>query len=240
MRKIVLAACLAVLASAAQAAWLDVTPHAGYTTFSMGELNRANAALHGYDMQGHQQDLNNGFVAGLDLMTQRWTGAQGLSLGLRTEYLQSNLAENRNPNSTYNFCYTDQATLANLLVGAAFDAPIAGSGLSIGLNAWIGGGHGVVNQNTTHNAVPTGDPIQSGSFSADILVGELGTRLTYPLGGRFKLAAEGNWRWADAGQVKSGGTPLYNNLTYWYSKTKAPVNADFSGASLQGSVSYSF
>lgn len=241
MRHPILAALvLAALGSNAQAAWLDVTPQAGYTTFSMGELNRANSSLHGYDMAGTQDDLDNGFVAGLDLTTSRLLGLNGLSWGLRMEYLQSNQAENKDP-STYHFDYTDQATLTNALLGGTYNASVAGSGLSLGLAAWIGAGHAVLNQNVSLNVYSTSDPIQSGSFSANVLVGELEARAAYQLGKRIGLAVSGGWRWADATQVSSGGTPLYNNLQYWYyNSSTSPVNVDFSGATLKGSVSYSF
>lgn len=241
MRKTLLAAAL-VLAGPLAALGLDVTPHAGYTTFNMGDFNAFNDAIAGWGMLPYHQHVDNGFVAGLDFTTHRFLGTPNAAWGLRTEYLQSNLSEFKDPVQDL-ICFTDQATLGTALLGAELSAPLAMDGLSLGLGAWAGYGHAVLNQHRTfYQAGPPAYafPVQSGSFSAEIPVAELEARATYKVTHAISLSFNAGWRWADAPQMSSGGETLANNLQLWWYDTQTPVNVDFGGATAQGSASFSF
>ena len=247
MRKTLLAAVVAVgLVGTAQAGLLDVNVHAGYTTFAMGDLNTANDNLLGYPMFGRSAHVENGIVAGADFTTRRLLPLTGLAWGLRTEYMQSNTGEYADAaysgGTTYQtgVNFTDQATLSNVLLGGTYAVPFVADGLTLGLGAWIGGGHAVLNQNVTKNVSNPPYRIQSGSFSADIPVAEAEGTLTYKLASRVSLSLSGGWRWADAAQVKSGSSALVNNWLRWYSAVNSPVNVDFGGITGQGSVGVSF
>lgn len=242
MRSMLLAALLLGTASSLAAQWLDVAPHAGFTTFNMGDFNGSNDAIAGWGMRPYHQHLDNGFVAGLDFTTHRFIGSPNAAWGLRTEYLQSNLAEFKDPIQDL-ICFTDQATLGTALLGAELSAPLASEGLSLGLGAWAGVGHAVLNQHLTFyqaGAPAWAYPVQSGSFSADIPVAELEARATYRLTHAISLSFNAGWRWADAPQVSSGGQTLANNLQLWWYDTSTPVNVDFGGATAQGSANFSF
>jgi hypothetical protein len=211
----------------------------------MRALNSANASLYGYNMganYGNDGQLTNGLVAGLDLTTQRLLNVQGLRWGLRGEYIQSNLSEFKTDDTSgYDIGaqFTEQASLTNVLVGAGYSLPFATDGLSMGLGAWVGAGYGVVNQVTSEDySGPAA--IQSGAYAAILPVAELEASVAYSLTQHVSLSLTGGWRWADAPQVSSGGVPLYNNWQRWYNTVNQPVNADFGGATAQGSVSYSF
>jgi hypothetical protein len=237
MFKITLAAIAAIaIASASQAAMLDVTPHAGYSTVSMGALNHSNETQWGWEGTGSVNDIHSAYVVGVDLTSSHLTPHDWLNLGLRTEYLQTNqlINDGRPDNSTYN---TDQGTLTNLLVGASASQPFILNGLQLGLGAWVGGGYGVMSQ---HESKDWPALIQSGNFTGYTLVGELESTISYALGSHLRLSFVGGWRWADFASMKDGNTPLYDNLQLWEHGLQNPVNVDFSGATGQGSVSYSF
>ena len=249
MSKTILAAALGLaLRSALPAQLVDVNVHAGYTTFAMGDLNSANNSLWGYNMgypayNGYYYyGIDRGVVAGVDLTTSRFLPVQGLVWGLRSEAMQSNLAEfkaDNVPPYSIGAQYTDRATLTTVLVGGKYSLPFVTDGLSLGLGAWAGGGYGVLDQHATQDL--TGPySIQNGVFSAMLPVAELESSVDYKLGSHVSVSLSGGWRWADAPQVKNGGEALYNNWQKWYNATKSPVNVDFSGATAQGSVSYSF
>jgi hypothetical protein len=246
MSKTILAAALGLaLSSALPAQLVDVNVHAGYTTFAMGDLNTANDNLLGYPMFGHSAHVENGVVAGADFTTQRLVPA-GLAWGLRAEVMQSNTGEFKDAPSTYGTTYqtgvifTDQATLSNVLLGGAYAVPLVADGLTLGVGAWIGGGHAVLNQNATMNVSNPKFRVQSGSFSADVPVAEAEGTLSYRLSSRVSVDLNDGWRWADAAQVKSGSTALVNNWQRWYRGASQPVNVDFGGITGQGSVSVSF
>jgi len=226
------------LASAAHAGLVDLNLHAGYTSLSMGELNHSNAMLMGWDGAPYAEELNSGIVVGLDATTKHLIRLPWLELGLRAETLRSNQAEMRNWPGNVSSVYTDVASLSSLLVGAKASAPFAVSGLSLGWGAWVGYGYAELDQHVSDTTRP---PIQSGVFTAYILVAELESTLSYAVTDRISLNATGGWRWADAPKMKDGNnTDLLDAEQYWENNYLTSVNVDYSGATFQGSVSYSF
>jgi hypothetical protein len=242
MRKTLLAAALGLaLGSPLSALSLDASVHGGFTTFNMGDLNRSNATLMGWDLAPYSQDISSGYVVGMDWVTRAWSPLAGMTWGLRTEYLQSNLAEMKNYPNDVTLVMTDQASLTDALVGANLAVPAGTSGLTVGVGAWLGYGLGVMNQHKTYDGGSSRSiRIQSGAFSDTILVGELETSLGYDLTPHWGVSFTGGWRWADAPEVKSGSEALDDGSTLWEFGRKTPVNVDFGGATAQGSVHYRF
>lgn len=229
MRKTILALLAATVASATLPA-LDLAVHAGYTSFNLGELNRANASLLGEFADGHSQPLNSGALIGTDL-TQAST-LPWLNFGLRAEAMQSDFAEIKTDSGYYD--YSDQARLSDLLVGAKITTPAA-LGLKLGLALWAGYGYAELQQNDFVSY------LQSGLFMGSLPVAEVETSLGYDLGSRIHLAFTGGWRWANAGYLYDDQhKPLYDNGKVWYSQGNFPINVDLSGITAQGSISYSF
>jgi hypothetical protein len=239
MRKTLFTAFMVlVMGSPLAAQTVDVSVHGGYTSFSMQDINHSNAMLIGWNLVPGNTDIKDGMIIGAD-----FTHALGaFSLGLRTEYLQSNLAELKNDASAMGIglVMTDQASLSNALLGGSYRAPWVAEGLTLGLGAWLGCGYGVINQDKAYCQSGWTDKIQSGAFSSTLLVAELEATVSYALGARTAFSLSGGWRWADAPQVTSDGEALSNGVELMKKGVKAPVNADFGGATAQGSVSYSF
>jgi hypothetical protein len=237
MRKILLATALGLAFTSTLPA-LDLSFHGGYTSFAMADLNRANASLVGYEAEPYSQPIQSGFVVGADLCSPLPGAPEWLQLGLRYEYLQSNLAELKNDSSGIgNVDFTDQAQEHNFLVGGKATAPFILQGLTAGLGAWAGYAYATLDQHATMN----NSPLQSGLFMGSMLVAELETSVGYSLGKRIHLGLTGGWRWADAGYLYDDAhQPLYDSLQIYEMSVKAPVNVDFSGLTAQGSVSYSF
>ena len=237
LRTLLAIAALA-MTSAAHAGLVDLNLHAGYTSLSMGDLNRSNAMLMGWDGAPYSEDLNSGIVVGLDATSKHLVRLPWLALGLRAETLRSNQAEMKNWPGNVSSVYTDVASLSSLLVGAKASKPFAVSGLSLGWGAWLGYGYAELDQ---HVSITTRPPIQSGVFTAYILVAELESTLAYAVNSHISLNATGGWRWADAPKMQDGNkTDLYDAEQYWRGNAVTSVNVDYSGATFQGSVSYSF
>jgi hypothetical protein len=241
MRKTFLALVVAtLLGGTAHAELMDVSVHAGYSTVSMGQLNRSNAALWGWDTSGYWGDLNSALVTGVDLTTHRFSPWSALAWGLRAEYLLTNQAVVYMPGDNR---YSDQGSLSSVLLGAKASAPFVIDGLTAGLGAWVGYGIAVMDQHVdaVSPQAPNGALLSGGSYKGGLLVGELEGSLSYPLSKRVSLSLSGGWRWADAGALKDGnGTPLYDDLQLWQFGRKMPVDIDFSGAISRASVSFSF
>ena len=239
MRKILLAIALGMAFTSSLPA-LDLSFHGGYTSFAMGDLNRANASLVGYDAEPYSQPIQSGFVVGADLCSPLAGAPDWLQVGARYEYLQSNSAELKNDSGgggIGNVDFTDQAKLNNFLVGCKASAPFALPGLTAGLGAWAGYAYATLDQHSTQY----NSPLQSGLFMGSLLVAELETSLGYSVGKRIHLDFTGGWRWADAGYLYDDThKPLYDALQIYEMSTNAPVNVDYSGLTAQGSVSYSF
>jgi hypothetical protein len=237
MRKILLAAALGLAFTSSLPA-LDLSFHGGYTSFAMGDLNRANAGLVGYDGQPYSQPIQSGFVVGADLCSPLQGAPDWLHLGLRYEYLQSNLAELKNAGGGIgDVDFTSQAKLNNLLVGAKASAPFVLNGLSLGLGAWAGYGYATLDQHSRQFI----SPIQTDLFMKSLLVAELESSIVYKIGRRISLDFTGGWRWADAGWMYNDDhVTLYDALQIYEMSTKSPVNVDYSGLTAQGSVSCSF
>ena len=233
MRKSILGA-LAGLSLAGALPALDLSLHGGYTSFNMGELNAANAKLIGYSAKPYSQPLDSGIVVGADLCgatPQPW-----LQWGLRTEFMQSNLAETKSI-YVYYFTFTDQATLSDLLVGAKASQTLAG-GLDLGLGLWAGYGYATLQQHSARNGIA-----QDGLYMASLPVAEFESSLAYRLGSHLKLSLSGGYRWANVGYLYNGDhAALYDNAVYWYysGSWRSPIDVDYSGVTGQGSVSYSF
>jgi hypothetical protein len=239
MKHLILAAALAALGTSAHAALIDVSAHAGYTTLSLGDFNNGTSAMWGWDGDGFQQTIHSGYVVGLDACTQRLTHWDWLSLGLRGEYLQSNEGQVNEPSGGYYF--QNMGTLTSLLVGGKFSLPSSVPGLELGLGAWIGGGYATMSQSAAFTSgYSFSAPIQSGLFDGELLEGQLEGTMKYALNQRVSLVLTGGWRWADAPELKDGSTPLCSPESYTFGGPAAPVNVDFSGATAQGSVGYSF
>ena len=239
MKHLILAAALAALGTAAHADLLDVSAHGGYTTLSLDDFNRATSALWGWDGDGFQQTIHSGYVVGLDVCTRHLTRLDWLSVGLRGEYLQSNEGQVNEPSGHY--YVQNMGTLSSILVGGKFSLPSSVPGLQLGLGAWIGGGYATMGQAVAYApGYSFSRKIQSGLFIGDLLEGQLEGSLKYALSSRVGLSFNGGWRWADAPQLKNGGTPLYYHESYLFGGSPAPVNVDYSGATAQGSVDFAF
>ncbi|HTB23178.1 MAG TPA: hypothetical protein VK914_10780 [bacterium] len=247
MRKVVLAAIAALLVCGTLSAdVLDFTPHAGYTSFAMNSFNRANGNVFGWEgageSMGYNQDIQSGIVVGADETTKCLSPWKSLDLGLREEYLVSNQARLVSDQGSDNdgLDYSDKASLTNILVGGKVSAPFSVPGLSLGLGAWVGYGYATMDQHVNYDGFDGDNLMQSGLYTAGILVGELESTVTYKIGSHIGLNFTGGWRWADAPELKSHGTPLYDAEQYWEWNISSPVNVDFSGATAQGSVDLYF
>lgn len=240
MRKAVLAAVLsAVAVGPLNADILEITPHAGYTSVSMGQFNHYNDVMWGWDGDGYNRVLSSAYVVGLDVTTHRLTPWEWLDLGVRGEYLDTNLGEMNEPSAQLD--YTDQGSLSSAEVGATVDAPTSLGGLHLGLGAWIGAGYGTMEQNVRLNTNKSpAAPVSDGLFTATNLVGELEGSLKYMITPKLSLSFTGGWRWADMGVMKSHGTPLTEMENTWLEWTNNPVNVDFSGVTAQGALTYGF
>jgi hypothetical protein len=238
MKNILMAAIAAACLGAGPLAALSLEPHAGYTTVSMGDLNRANDAVYGYWGVGPSVRMTNAVVAGLDLM-QAVDGVPGLSLGLRGDWLQTNLAQTTNvdPYTPSNdFSMTDQGNLSSLLLGGKLSAPFLLNGLDLGLGAWLGYGYATLSQRVSKAT------LEDGLFMGSLWVGQLEGSLRYSVAKHISLAFTGGWRWANAGSLYDDQHhALYDSIQYWHGgNRRALSDADFSGISAQGSVGYSF
>jgi hypothetical protein len=239
MKHLILAAALAALGTAAHAGLIDVDAHAGYTTLSLGDFNKATSAFWGWDGDGAQQTIHSGYVVGVDACTQRLTHWDWLSLGLRGEYLQSNEGQVNEPSGGYYF--QNMGTLTSLLVGGKFALPSSLPGLELGLGAWIGGGYATMSQSAAYTSnYHFNRTIQTGLFDGELLEGQLEGSLRVALSPRVGLAFTGGWRWADAPELKDGATVLCVPESYTFGGAYAPVNVDFSGATAQGAVDFTF
>lgn len=235
------AIALAAFVGALHADAVDLGVHAGYTSFAMGQVNRANAYNSGWSGVQYAQDIDSGYVVGIDETSSRLTPWNWLSVGLREEYMQSNQAENKSTAPGGNgLDYTDQATLTDALVGIKATTPFRDSNFTLGAGAWVGYGYGALEQRVHYDDGSGAVFMQGGLFGADILVGELESTISYRIGSRIGLNFTGGWRWADAPYATSHGKPLYDALQYWLNGYKLPVNVDFSGATAQGGVSLTF
>jgi len=246
MHKTILALALAWAASGAlRAGLLELDPHAGYTTVSMGDLNHANAAIYGWYPSDHAESLSSGYVAGLDLTTSHLTRVEALKLGIRAEYLRTNPAEMKDvtliAHQSDALDYVDQGNLASVLLGGKLSAPYLSDRLLIGLGAWAGCGYGTLDQSVTFDGNQGTNLLPSGVYTSLLLVGELEATLRWRLSQRLALDFSGGWRWADAGSMRdSKGAPLYNAEQYWELNKTAPVDVDFSGATAQGGLNIAF
>jgi hypothetical protein len=239
MKKLILAALAAsLMAASGRADTVDLSAHAGFTSLSMGNFNKANSAFWGWSGVGHVNELDSGFIVGLDATTKRLTRFDWLDLGLRGEYLQSDLAVNDSLASGGNKSYvSDQANLGGLLIGAKAEAPFVDDRLTAGLGLWAGMGYATMAQAVGYSQ----SALSNGVYTTYLPVGEAEASLRYRLGSRWSLTASTGWRWADAASLKdSRGVPLYQDLQLWKYGVKSPLNVDYSGATAQGAASYSF
>src|ERR1700758_5124614 len=157
MRKTILAALLGLSFTGALPA-LDLSLHGGYTSFNMSEVNRSNSALIGWYRVGYSEAIQSGFVVGADLALP--TAQSWLQLGLRTEFMQSNLAETKSTNLGGSI--TDRGTLSDLLVGLKASTDGA---LSLGLVVWAVYGYATYDQKDPNQILS-----QSGLFMGSLPV----------------------------------------------------------------------
>jgi hypothetical protein len=234
---------------------LTFSVQAGYTTVSMTDLNRSNAAMWGYfdTNSGMVRPLHDGMVVDLNLMASQWTPYPWLELGLRAEYLQTGTSEllvtDEHPpdNNATLFDLQDQGSMLSGLVGIGISGPTFLPGLNLGLHGWAGPGFARITQNVDYSTNLSG-AVQpnSGIYSGLCLEGQMECSLSYQVASAVSLSFSGGWRWANVGGVQdSNGKALYEimpALGYYSSgnPTLSPVNIDFSGATAKGSVDFNF
>lgn len=266
MRKpLCLAAGLAFLAAAAPAAVLEFSPYAGYTTVNMATVNQGQsnlktiaeffclAALSQPARFHNNTQLTNGLVAGADVTTDALTPWSWLSLGLRGEYLQTNMAKLTldqvlppmfGPNPTV-IDYELQGTLSSALLGVRAKHAGDWHGLSASLGLYGGLGYAVMNQSAA--ALRLRDQFTGEGFVAesDLRVDWSPASLSW-----LRLSAQGGYRYASLGQLyNSRGQALagpkdilFNNISGGpsFEYGGAGMDVDFSGFTATGGLSLLF
>jgi|GEM_PF-4439258 len=256
-RLLAITAGLGLLSTAAYADFIDITPYAGYTTVNLGQVKRGLDQLGGIDLLEVQQggpgtsltdtQITGAWIVGGDLLSDRITPMRRLSLGLRSEYLATNRAEESFFESNgKSWSVRENGTLSSLLLGARYQLPGANHGLSVSVGAFAGLGYATIEQDWSENTFSVNNQ-NNGLYQGEGFVGDLDFRLDWAIPGArwLHLDAQAGYRYASLGDLGSHGKPLVNpeNLLSSSAGIKTQNNAepaDFGGFSAGGGFSVKF
>ncbi|HTB22608.1 MAG TPA: hypothetical protein VK914_07880 [bacterium] len=237
---------------------IDFTPFAGYTSVSMGSVNKAQAGYQetlttllyneGNPASFTGADLSGAWILGGDLLSGALTPWKELELGLRVDYLGTNQASDLLSEGAATINTTESGTLTSVMIGGRYQLPGADYGLKLSAGAFAGIGYGTMSQNFSVTEGGT-DMVANGFYYGEGFVGDLDLRLDWTVPGVtwLHLDAQGGYRYASLGDFRDGnGQPLEGPMKYLhqFAPTEFPpasaVDVDFSGLSVEGGLSLVF
>lgn len=259
MKRLLLAfIALSLTGARANAAAIELTPFANYTTVNMATVNQGIASAYSFlniiSLIGppepivfkNNAQLNSGYVLGAELMTDRLTPWEGLSLGLRGQYLQTGLAQvSTLPNMFIpDFDYELYGNLSSFMLGLRYQLGGIGN-FSVSTGAFAGMGYAEM-----HEAM--GFIMKRSLYHGEGFVGDLDVRIDWKPSfvKHVGLNALLGYRYASLGQLSdSGGDVLRPPVTNVINAMGGPggnvplgggVDVDFGGFNVGGGISLYF
>lgn len=250
---------LGLLSASAYADVIDFTPFAGYTTVTMGQVNKGLSQVNAFDkieelstpnVSDTDTPLSSAWIIGGDLLSKRLTPLDSLSLGLRGEYLATNtgsdtLYDADEPGGVA-WSFKESGTLTSVMLGGRYQLPGADWGLNLSAGAFAGLGYATMTQDELINVERPGST--STLYQGEGFVGDLDLRLDWAIPGLtwLHLDAQSGYRYASLGDLSSHGQTMGSPFSSLLSLlTNKPVNTgavsvDFSGLTAEGGLSVNF
>lgn len=248
---------LSLLSASAPAAAIQFTPFAGYTTVNMTTVNESiNAAETFIEVLGssgpglkvafrNNQKVTSAWVVGGELLSDRLTPWQSLSLGVRGEYLQTNLGQLTTDSLPgMSLDYELFGNLSNFMLGGRYQVPGDWHGVGLSVGAFAGLGYAEMHQSMA--AIHRNDLFNGEGFVGDV---DLNLHWAPASFTHTRFNALLGYRYASLGNLSNGaGQPLKPLTgTFLAGLPGSPfvnhqggMDVDFSGLNVGGGFSLSF
>lgn len=246
---------LSLVSASAHAAALEFTPYAGHTTVNMTTVNQSlkssETMLGLISMMSstpldytNKTQITGAWIVGADVLSGSLSPWESLSLGLRTEYLQTNLGQITTHSAAMpiSFNYELWGNLTDVLLGGRYQIPGKWAGFDLSAGLFMGVGYAEMHE--AMGAIGFRNLYHGQGF-----VGDLDLRLNWAPESftHLRFNTQLGYRYASFGQLyNEAGEPLRPGVSNLLAMAgpatpkAGGMDVDFSGLTIGGGFSLSF